>query len=342
MNIKNIKKLLMLAAIILTAILVPWFVLKHSIANPPSGAVLFVDPEKVEDPTLVPGSTFWINITVYNVTNMQICQFNLTFASEILGISAVLQLPVNGQYPLADINWNSAKGCVYAKLTYDPPITLPATQAAVLTIKFIAKNYGFTVLDLHDTELENSDDVPIPHEAQDGSVLIIKHDVAVIGASSSMNETYVNRTIDIEVEVKNEGNADENFTLSVFVDGTLLDTSDVENLAANETRKLAFSWDTTGFAPSMTLYTIKAQASVVPYEINTANNVYIDGQIKIKIIGDVNGDGEVNITDLVLWDAACGTEEGDLNWNPQADIDGDGIVYKEDGILIIQNYQNEL
>lgn len=342
MNIKDTKKLLMLAAIISTAILVPWFVLKQSIANPPSGAVLYVDPEKVEDPTLVPGSTFWINITVYNVTNMEICEFNLTFAPEILGVSAVLQLPVNGQYPLADINWNSAKGYVYAKLTYDPPITLPATQVAVLTIKFIAKNYGLTVLDLHDTELKNSDGASIPHEAQDGSVRIVKHDVAVIGASPSMNETYVNRTIDIEVEVKNEGNADENFTLSVFVDGTLIGTSDVKNLAANETRKLMFGWDTTGFAPSMTLYTIKAQASVVPYEVNTANNVHIDGQVKIKIIGDVNGDGVVNLTDLGLWDAAYDSENGGPDWNPQADINGDDIVDNEDGILIIQNYHNEL
>jgi hypothetical protein len=338
------KKTSVSAIVVVVAMMVTSLLLfyENIEAAPSSGAKLYVYPAKIEDPLLVPGSTFWVNITVYNVTSMHICEFNLSFTPTILGINAFLSLPVKGQYPLTDINGNGAKGFIYAKLTYATPITLPTTQAAMLTIKFTAKNYGFTLLHLHNSTLTDSNGYAIPHEVQDGSVRIIKHDVAVAGASPSVNETYVGRTIDIEVNVKNEGNIAENFTVSVFADGTLIGTSDVNNLATNETRQLMFSWNTTDYAPSMTLYTINAQASVVPYEKNTANNVYIDGQVKIKIIGDVNGDGVVNIDDLNLWSAAYNSKKGDSNWNPQADINGNGLVDEEDGILIIQHYKDHI
>ncbi len=94
-----------------------------------------------------------------------------------------------------------------------------------------------------------------------------------------------------------------------------------------------------GFA-SMTPYVISAQASFVPYETNLANNVLTDGNVKVKIMGDVNGDGIVGILDLQAWDAAYGSSQGMSNWNPQADLDGNGTVDKTDGMLIIQNYGN--
>jgi hypothetical protein len=64
--------------------------------------------------------------------------------------------------------------------------------------------------------------------------------------------------------------------------------------------------------------------------------------VKLKLIGDVNGDGIVDINDLVAWDAAYGSRPGDLNWNVQADINGDGVVDQQDGQLIVQNYRNSL
>ena len=37
-------------------------------------------------------------------------------------------------------------------------------------------------------------------------------------------------------------------------------------------------------------------------------------------MGDLNGDGKVNLADLVLFADAYGSKPGDLNWNPLADI----------------------
>jgi hypothetical protein len=307
----------------------------------PANAKLYVDPEKVEDPALLPGSRFWINIVIYNVTDMRTCRFNLSFAPTMLAITGVLVQPVQGQYPLAYIDSNSEKGYVYAELTYVQSVTLPQIKASLLAIQFTVKDYGITVLDLHDTVLKNSNGDGIPHEVGDGLVWIKKHDIAVIGVFVSPNVTYAGRMVNITSMVKNKGNVAENFTVNVFVNETLIGTFNVVNLNLNETRELTLNWNTTGFAPSKTSYVIKSEASVVLGEKNVTNNVYF-AQVRLKIIGDVNGDDIVDINDLIAWDLAFNSKSGDQNWNPQADINGDGAVDKEDGILIVQNYHNEL
>ena len=43
-------------------------------------------------------------------------------------------------------------------------------------------------------------------------------------------------------------------------------------------------------------------------------------------LGDVNGDGVIDQSDLDLINLALGTVAGDPNWNPDADLNGDGAV----------------
>jgi hypothetical protein len=48
--------------------------------------------------------------------------------------------------------------------------------------------------------------------------------------------------------------------------------------------------------------------------------------VQVKILGDVNGDGTVNILDLVLVGQALGSRPSDPQWNPLADLNGDGKI----------------
>ena len=41
---------------------------------------------------------------------------------------------------------------------------------------------------------------------------------------------------------------------------------------------------------------------------------------------DLNGDGNVNFSDFLLFAAAFGTSEGEAGYNAAADLDGDGTV----------------
>jgi parallel beta-helix repeat protein len=58
----------------------------------------------------------------------------------------------------------------------------------------------------------------------------------------------------------------------------------------------------------------------------------------ISIVGDVNGDGKVNLEDLVTLAMAYGSKVGDTNWNSNADIDGNGIVGLSDLVILAQHY----
>ncbi|MDR3687836.1 MAG: protease pro-enzyme activation domain-containing protein [Fimbriimonas sp.] len=56
------------------------------------------------------------------------------------------------------------------------------------------------------------------------------------------------------------------------------------------------------------------------------------------INGDVNGDNRVSIADYRLIVAAYGSTSSDLNWNPRADLNGDGVVDAKDVAIYYRNY----
>jgi hypothetical protein len=57
-------------------------------------------------------------------------------------------------------------------------------------------------------------------------------------------------------------------------------------------------------------------------------------QIVVKVQGDANGDGVVDLTDFGILERAWGSSPGMSNWDPRADFDQDGVVDLTDfGIL---------
>lgn len=67
--------------------------------------------------------------------------------------------------------------------------------------------------------------------------------------------------------------------------------------------------------------------------------VYADyASTHAMITGDLNGDGKVNLPDLVMLALAYGSKPGDLKWNPMADINGDGVVGLSDLTLLAIHY----
>src|SRR5271157_321982 len=67
-------------------------------------------------------------------------------------------------------------------------------------------------------------------------------------------------------------------------------------------------------------------------------NVSVDISVGAPIPGDVNHDGKVNLQDLVTLALAYGSKPGDTNWNPNADIDGNGVVDRADLAILAQHY----
>jgi hypothetical protein len=54
--------------------------------------------------------------------------------------------------------------------------------------------------------------------------------------------------------------------------------------------------------------------------------------------GDINGDGIIGITDVVIAAIAFGSKPGDPNWNPLADLNQDGTIKIQDLVIIRDNF----
>ena len=164
-------------------------------------------------------------------------------------------------------------------------------------------------------------------------------DVAVTDVTVSNTAVYVGETTNITVAVQNYGGVPESFNLTVYHNSTAIETKSVSDLAVGASEVLTFSWDTSGVQPCNN-YTIKAEASVVPDEANTANNVYVDGTIQIKMQGDINGDGVIDVFDLSIVGTAYGSFEGMPGYDPESDINKDGLVDARDLAVVTINYGN--
>jgi len=174
----------------------------------------------------------------------------------------------------------------------------------------------------------------------DGAInvsMVYAHDVAVVSVTPSATEAYVGHTVNISVVVRNEGTANETFNVTPYYDSTAIGTQTVTDLAPGANTTVTFSWNTTGVAPCSN-YVIWAEASVVPGETDTADNVYVDGAVKVKLLGDVDGDGIVDIFDALAVRAAYGSTPGEPNWNPEADLNQDDTIDVYDAITIRSQY----
>lgn len=107
------------------------------------------------------------------------------------------------------------------------------------------------------------------------------HDVAVISVTPLFGSVFQGWPDPITVDVQNQGDFTETFTVSVYYGTNPVTTSPitVTNLAPSAIQTLKFCWVTTNVPPNT--YTITVEASIVPGETDTADNTLPDGSVTI-------------------------------------------------------------
>jgi hypothetical protein len=191
----------------------------------------------------------------------------------------------------------------------------------------------------------------IPVSALTGTPIAIgpiqPHDVGVIDVSPSGSWTYQGMPINISVTTTNFGAMTENETLNLFYTGTArtgMIGSETVVLAANVTETLTFAWNTTGVPFCYSGYNVTGQADISPeIDSNLTNNALQSSlNIQIRIPGDIDGSGLVDIYDAIILSAAFNSKPGSPNWNPNADINGDGIVDIYDAIIMSAYFNQQI
>ena len=306
---------------------------------PPAMARIFIAPPEIIDPTMLPSSTFAINVTIENVTDLKTCIFNLTYNSLIIGWAGMDIFKIEDQMPIPTTVINDEKGYVWVQLTY-PNAIAASDPEALLRIEFHVKSMGATPLNLSETELLNSQGEQIEHEAIDGYFATLIRDLAILDLSSSQDWAYQGWTLTINVTVKNNGNIEETFTVKIIYGTEIIENITVTNLPSEATSTLSFEWNTENVAPCSN-YTLKAEIDPVPYEVDTTNNHYEDDFIKIRLFGDVNGDGYVGIDDINETAIAFGSYPNHPRWNVYADLNQDNYVGVDDVFAVATHFGSE-
>lgn len=162
-------------------------------------------------------------------------------------------------------------------------------------------------------------------------------DIAVISLTSSSIEVIKDNSINIRVETRNEGTESETFNVTVYYDNNIIDTQTNISLKPRDNKVLNFTWNTTDVFPGT--YEISAQASIVPGETDTGDNIFTDGPAKV-IIGYPRACATYSpmnplVNETVTLNATLSTPNGGNLINYTWDF-GDG--FKGNGVIVFHNY----
>jgi len=155
------------------------------------------------------------------------------------------------------------------------------------------------------------------------------HDVAIKSVIVSKNSAVRGECVYIYVIVENQGDYVETFNVSVYANTAPVNfPQTVNNLPAKASQNLTFTWDTKNAGEGS--YRIKAEASIVPSEVDILDNTLIDGIVNVKLASTIGTSGFYLTTNIPFQRKAF--HAAGLHWIFYSDYQN--MVYKtsSDGI----------
>jgi len=233
-----------------------------------------------------------------------------------------------------EVNQTAGEYWIEAISSDDSPFERDGT---VFNMTFQAKVSGTFNLTIHSSNLTGNFGQSLIHNVFNSTVEISAgvHDGAVANITTSgvlVGEGY---STSINVTIANEGTFTETFNCTLYANSTAIDTAQVLIAGLNEAT-FTIVWDTTSW--TLGNYTISANLTLVDGETDASDNSMADGKILVTTPGDVDGDFDVDIFDIVKIATSYGSVEGEPLYNGDADVDGDGDVDIFDIVVAAGNY----
>lgn len=137
----NVRSLFLVFVCMLTLII-------SEVTNASLTAKIAIEPAEVRD--LQPGSTFNVNVTITDATNLYGWQVNITFNPNILDVNSTVEGPFLKQVKdtIFMKKIDNTAGYVLASATVMPPYPLQGANGSgvLLTINFVVKGFGVSPL----------------------------------------------------------------------------------------------------------------------------------------------------------------------------------------------------
>lgn len=258
---KGVVLLTVLLTLSLSAIFIHKGMVPVGVAS--TKASIYVDPPISAEAV---GQNFMININISDVVDLYGWEFKLGWNSTILDAVDVTEgsfLKEGGETYFPPPEINNTAGYILAYCTLQGDVPGVSGNGTLAMVEFYVEAQGECLLDLYDTKLVDSFELQIDHTAIDGYYYTPIHDVAVIDLVAS--------EVSVDVTVENQGTETETFDVSTYY--TLLTDpligTQTTTLEGGDNTTLNFPW-----SPSPGRYQIRAEASQVPDETDTADNTY--------------------------------------------------------------------
>jgi len=240
---------------------------------------------------------FTVNITVTDVIDLLGYEFKLRYDKNVLNATDLA--PHNGtdsepgfffpDYKIWKLQINQTGGYIFIGIARPLGTTEGLDGSGTLvTIRFNVTAYSESLLDLYDTKLGDRGGHPISHEVIDGYFTNIPN-IALTNVQASKLTVTRGGLLTVTVTAENVGGTMATFTVAsyyynaTFSVGQLVALPQtVTDLVPGAKETLMFTWNTSDVDSGvMSTYTIKANATVLPGEVDTANNEYIDGTVTV-------------------------------------------------------------
>lgn len=156
-------------------------------------------------------------------------------------------------------------------------------------------------------------------------------DIDVSPAKQVLHEGSI---VHVYVEVA-EGPFAENVTIALCANSTSVSSKTIF-LLSGEREVVTFGWNTSGLVYGN--YNLQAVAGNVSFEIDISDNTFDLGQVTLTGMGDVDGNFGVDILDVVRITCIYGYQWNHFLFNPNADLNDDGIIYISDVVLCTSHY----
>jgi parallel beta-helix repeat protein len=163
------------------------------------------------------------------------------------------------------------------------------------------------------------------------------HNVAVTSITISKTVIGQGKTANITVTLQNKGSLTEIFNTTVPANTTVIQTQPVY-IKSGQSRTITIVWNTTSWIKGA--YKIYALADRVAGETdaNATDNLLIYGIVKVTVPGDVDGDRDVDIYDIVRIASAYGSNLGQPRFDPNCDIDSNNKIDIYDVVIATSIY----
>lgn len=274
------------------------------------------------------GEKFYVDVTAYQLSNDSGCNeasFEMAYNDTVIHVTSYT-LPILW----GTIAVNNSAGTL--QVDASNPVGTPSGNVLLITIQFTVLIQGIfpseytSILHLFNARLlGNSGEIPMSPPV-DGLVIVMPLSPAPTATFVWYPYTpRINQTVMFDGTRSTPGWNGTGYTPITF-----------------------YSWDfgdsnvTGGYYPTI----VHTYATVRDYTVNL-NVADADGfqanathlvSVRGILIGDVNGDGTVDIYDAILLANAINSMPGGPNWNPNADLNGDNVVDIYDALALAGHY----